>query len=92
MTSQSKQEELRSRVELKFLWILHTISDHERKSIEKCIEDLINSEVLAVLEELEKQSTSYETTTRNEFGIDIDIVITNSVSLSAIQTIKERYL
>ena len=86
MTSQSKQEELRSRVELKFLWILHTISDHERKSIEKCIEDLINSEILAVLEELVSVWESDETLK--------DTTMTDGEErlLSAIQTIKERYL
>ena len=85
MTTQSKQEELRSRVELKFLWILHTISDHERKSIEKCIEDLINSEILAVLEELVSVWESDETlkcTTMTDGEERL---------LSAIQTIKERY-
>ena len=85
MTTQSKQEELRSRVELKFLWILHTISDHERKSIEKCIEDLINSEILAVLEELVSVWGSDETLK--------DTTMTDGEErlLSAIQTIKERY-
>ena len=85
MTTQSKQEELRSRVELKFLWILHTISDHERKSIEKCIEDLINSEILAVLEELVSVWESDETLK--------DTTMTDGEErlLSAIQTIKERY-
>src|ERR1041384_251177 len=48
----NEAQRLRDRIELKFLWILHTISDNERKSIEKCIEELVKSEALALLDRL----------------------------------------
>lgn len=38
------EEELKKKIEIKLLWLSHTLSDNEKKSLEDCVLDLVLGE------------------------------------------------
>lgn len=47
----NKTTELRDAIELKMLWLIHTLTPNEEKSVINCIESLIEETILAVIGE-----------------------------------------
>ena len=92
VSSQSKQEELRKNIEQIILSWSSEISGEQREKLHPETDqlvlrhiDLINSGILTVLEELESECDTHNEDT----GCSDEV---SYVPLSAIQTIKEKYL